>query len=127
MTPAMMKTALLTFTLILAASPALCGNILIPGYDTLHFKAGKIEQEVLFRNPEENTCCFRMSLTLSNGLPVWTADDVLNPGEAFLRIDLERKLAPGTYRNAVMKYECYSLEDMSRLNGAEIRVTIEAE
>ncbi|MBQ2617144.1 MAG: hypothetical protein IJF90_09810, partial [Synergistaceae bacterium] len=68
-----------------------------------------------------------MSLTLSNGLPVWTADDVLNPGEAFLRIDLERKLAPGTYRNAVMKYECYSLEDMSRLNGAEIRVTIEAE
>ena len=122
-----LNSALLCITLILTASPALCGNILIPGYDTLHFKAGKIELEVFFLNPEENTCCFRMSLTLSNGLPVWTADDVLNPGEAFLRIDLERKLAPGTYRNAVMKYECYSIEDNSRLNGAEIRVTIEAE
>ena len=124
-----MKTAhfALILAVVLTANSALCAGIQIPGYDVIHFKAGKIEQDVLFRNPEENTCCFRMSLTLSNGLPVWTADDVLNPGEAFLRIDLERKLAPGTYRNAVMKYECYSLEDMSRLNGAEIRVTIEAE
>lgn len=123
----MMKTALLALALFLTASPAFCGNILIPGYDTLHFKAGEITQNVLFRNPEENECRFRMSLTLENGLPVWIADDVLNPGEAFLSIDLERKLARGIYRNAVMKYECYSLEDNYRLNGAEIRVTIKAE
>ena len=122
-----MKTALLTFTLILAASPALCGNILIPGYDVIHFKAGEITQDVFFRNPSENECSFRMSICLEDGTEIWTADDVLNPGEVFLRIDLERAIPKGRYSNALMKYECYSVHDGSRLNGAEIRVTIEAE
>lgn len=121
----MMKTALLTLALLLTASPALCADILIPGFDTIHFKAGEITQDVLFRNPQENQCSFMMSIYLENGTEVWTADDVLNPGEAFLKIDLEQKLARGIYRNAVMKYECYSLDDGVRLNGADIRVTIE--
>ena len=122
-----MKTALLTLALLLTASPALCADILIPGFDTIHFKAGEITQNVRFRNPAENNCSFRMSIYLEDGSLVWSADDTLEPGEAFLRIDLERKLERGVYPNALMKYECYSLEDMTRLNGAEIRVTIEAE
>ena len=123
----MMKTALLTLALLLTASPALCADILIPGFDTIHFKAGEITQNVRFRNPPENNCSFRMSIYLEDGSLVWSADDTLEPGEAFLRIDLERKLERGVYRNALMKYECYSLEDRDRLNGADIRVTIEAE
>lgn len=122
----MMKAALLALILSLSSCPAHCTDILIPGYETLHFKAGEITQNVIFRNPEENTCSFRMSIHLQDGTEIWTADDVLNPGEAFLRIDLERVLERGTYRNAVMKYECYS-PDGTRLNGAEIRLTIEAE
>ena len=122
----MMKTALFTLALFLTASPALCGNILIPGYETLHFKAGQITQDVFFRNPEGNSCSFRMILTLEDGTPVWIADDLLSPGEVFLKIDLERTLERGTYRNATMKYECYSLEGSVRMNGAEIKLTIEA-
>lgn len=121
----MMKTALLMLSFLLTASTALCGNILIPGYETLHFKTGEITQDVLFRNPSENQCSFKMSIYLEDGTEVWTADDVLNPGEAFLKIDMTKKLARGIYRNAVMKYECYSLDDGARLNGADIRVTIE--
>ena len=120
-----MKTALLTLALFLTASPALCGNILIPGYETLHFKAGQITQDVFFRNPEENICSFRMSLTLADGTPVWIADDILNPGEVFLKIDLEHPMTPGFYRNAKMKYECSAVEDGYRMNGAEMRVNIE--
>ena len=126
MTPAMMKTALLALILSLTSGIAYYADILIPGHETLHFKAGKIEQEVFFRNPSENECSFRMSIYLEDGMEIWTANDLLEPGEVFLRIDLERALERGTYTNALMKYECYSLEDRARLNGADIRVTIEA-
>ena len=125
MTPAMLKTALLALILSLTSGTAYCADILIPGYETLHFKAGKIEQEVFFRNPSENECSFRMSIYLNDGTEIWTADDLLEPGEVFLKIDLERQLAKGIYRNALVKYECYSADGV-RLNGAEIRVTIEA-
>ena len=121
------KTSALTVLLFInITASALYGSyILIPGYETLHFKANQIEQNVMFRNPEENHCSFKMSIYLADGTNIWTADDVLNPGEAFFRIDLERKLERGIYRNALMKYECYMLEDNIKLNGAELRVTIE--
>ena len=121
----MLKKFLLALIISLVSVPSFGANILIPGYDTLHFKAGEITQDVLFRNPIENNCSFMMRLTLEDGTEIWTADDFLEPGEAFIRIDLERVLDRGTYRNAVMKYECYTLDGGAKLNGAEIRVTIE--
>ncbi|MBQ3454791.1 MAG: hypothetical protein IJG36_00010 [Synergistaceae bacterium] len=124
-----MKKILLavTLALTLSAAPALCAGIQIPGYDVIHFKAGKIQQDVFFRNPENNPCCFRMSITLASGVPVWISDDVLYPGEVFTKIDLEREMKPGIYRNAVLKYECYSVEGLYKMNGAEIRVTLQFE
>ena len=124
-----MKTAYfaLILSLLLTANSALCAGIQIPGYDVIHFKAGKIQQDVFFRNPSENPCCFRMTLTLASGVPVWISDDVLYPGEVFTKIDLEREMKPGIYRNAVLKYECYSVEGMHKMNGAEIRLTLKFE
>ena len=123
----MLKKFLLAFmmSMISAASFGVHESILIPGYETIHFKAGEITQDVIFRNPQENNCRFRMSIYLSDGSEVWKADDFLEPGEAFVSIDLERVLERGTYCNAVMKYECYSLDGGAKLNGAEIRVTLE--
>lgn len=124
-----MKTAYfaLILSLLLTANSALCAGIQIPGYEVIHFKAGKIQQDVFFRNPSENPCCFRMTLTLASGVPVWISDDVLYPGEVFTKIDLEREMKPGIYRNAVLKYECYSVEGMHKMNGAEIRLTLKFE
>ena len=121
----MLKKFLLAFIISLTSVSALSANIFIPGYDTIHFKAGKITQEVMFRNPIENKCSFMMRLTLEDGTEVWTADQLLYPGEAFIKIDLEHVLERGIYRNAVMKYECYTLDGGARLNGAEIRITLE--
>lgn len=120
-----MKTVLLALIIALTTSTAPCEGTLIPGYDTLHFKAGQITQDVFFRNPSENICTFRMSLTLADGTPVWIADDVLNPGEVFLKIDLEHAMRPGFYRKAKLKYECIAVEGGYRMNGAELRVNIE--
>lgn len=101
-------------------------SISIPGYDTFIFTAGRTYQEITLYNPEENTCYFKMSLVLEDGTVIWTSD-LLEPGMAFTSIELDQSLDIGTYSDVLLKYDCYSLKDQSQLNGAEIKVTIEAQ
>ena len=119
-----MRTALLAIILVFTAKSALCGNILIPGFESLSFKAGQKEQKVMFRNPEENSCNFRITLFLEDGQVIWTSG-LIPPGKTLTVIELDRELERGIYRNAVMKYECFSIEDRTQLNGAEIRLNIQ--
>ena len=98
-------------------------SIAIPGYETLSFMAGQKTQEVTLYNPAENTCYFRMSLVLEDGMTLWTSD-LLEPGMAFTRLDLKKSLKAGVYP-ATIHYDCYSLKDQTPLNGAEINVTLE--
>lgn len=100
-------------------------SISIPGYDTLYFTADQKEQEVQLHNPQDNTCYFKMSLILSDGTCIWTSD-LLEPGKEFEKITLDKTLKAGTYSDVTLKYECYSLKDQSQLNGADIKLTIEA-
>lgn len=101
-------------------------SISIPGYDTLTFAADQKEQEVQLHNPQDNTCYFKMSLILSDGTCIWTSD-LLEPGKGFEKITLDKALEAGTYSDVTLKYECYSLKDQTQLNGAEIKLTIEAQ
>jgi hypothetical protein len=98
-------------------------SIAIPGYEAFTFVAGKTTQDITLHNPEENTCYFRMSLVLEDGTVIWTSD-LLEPGMAFSEIELLEPLSEGSYANVSLKYDCFSLKDMSQLNGAEIKVTI---
>ncbi len=101
-------------------------NISVPGYDTLEFTADQKEQSVLLHNPEENTCCFDMSLTLEDGTVIWQADSKLEPGIAFTSIILEKPLKEGVYENVKLTYKCCTLTDHAALNGSEIVVKINA-
>ena len=121
----MYKQAILALFFVLTARPALCGNILIPGCETLSFKAGQTEQNVIFRNPQENSCNFRITLCLEDGQVIWTSG-ILPPGKTLTALELSRTLEHGIYRNAIMRYECFSLEDGTQLNGAEIKLNIQA-
>ena len=98
-------------------------NIAIPGYEKIVFKAGQTKQEVKLYNPKENTCYFKMSLVLDNST-IWTSD-LLEPNKSFTEIELDKPLDAGVYKDAILKYDCYSLKDQSKLNGAEIKVNIE--
>ena len=69
----------------------------------------------------------RLSIALKDISTVWTADELLNTGDVLLSIDLDSTLELGIYRNAVMKYECYTLEGMTKLNDAEIKCTLAVE
>ena len=96
-------------------------NINIPGFDTLEFNADETEQSVNFFNPDNNACYFRLSLII-DGETLWTGG-YLAPDDSISEIELSRALDKGTY-NAVLKYECFTLDNKAPLNGAEINVTI---
>ena len=105
------------------ANPGSGANIAIPGYEKLTFAAGKTAQAVNLKNPAENACTFVLSLTLDDGTTLWTGE-ALSPGEAFTRITLTKALDAGEYP-ATLHYDCFSLQDSTPLNGAEIQLTIE--
>ena len=105
------------------AAPGSGENIAIPGYEKLSFAAGKTAQTVNLKNPAENACTFVLTLTLEGGETFWTGK-ALSPGEAFTSITLNRALSAGEYP-ATLHYDCFSLQDHTPLNGAEIQLTIE--
>ena len=106
------------------ANPGSGENIAIPGYEKLSFAAGKTAQAVNLKNPPENACTFVLTLTLDeDGTTLWTGK-ALSPGEAFTRITLTRALDAGDYP-ATLHYDCFSLQDNTPLNGAEVKLTIE--
>ena len=105
------------------AAPGSGENIAIPGYEKLSFEAGKTAQTVNLKNPPENACAFVLTLTLEGGETLWTGK-ALSPGEAFTRITLSKALNAGSYA-ATLHYDCFSLQDNTPLNGAEIKLTIE--
>ena len=105
------------------ANPSSGENIAIPGYEKLSFAAGKTAQAVNLKNLPENACTFVLALTLEGGETLWTGK-ALSPGEAFTRITLSRALDAGEYP-ATLHYDCFSLNDNTPLNGAEVKLTIE--
>lgn len=98
-------------------------DISYPGYGELLLKADKKKQEIYLHNPKENTCYFQMSLILSDGRIIWQSE-YLEPGNAFDRIELSEALSKGTYENAVLQYDSYSITDGRKLNGSSINLTI---
>ena len=107
------------------ANPGNGENIAIPGYEKLSFESGKTAQAVNLKNPPENACTFALTLSLADGETLWTGK-ALSPGEAFKRITLSRALDAGEY-GATLHYDCFSLQDNTPLNGAEIQLTIEVQ
>ena len=106
------------------ANPGSGENIAIPGYEKLSFAAGKTAQAVNLKNPPENACTFVLTLTLTDGGEALWTGRALSPGEAFTRITLSRALDAGEYP-ATLHYDCYTIEDNTPLNGAEIQLILE--
>lgn len=93
-------------------------EILIPGYDSMVMKANTKEQKVNMGNPADNTCYFVIVIRLADGTQLYQSD-YLKPGEGLEEITLERELEVGEYQ-AVIEYNCYSLEDKSTLNNGSV-------
>lgn len=100
------------------------GQIAIPGFESLTLKADSKKQEVVLSNPAKNSCYFCISLVLSDGTVLWTSEDIA-PGKTSKPIRLSQALETGTYQEAKLKYECFTMDsDHEVLNGAEIILTL---
>lgn len=99
------------------------GRITIPGYAGIYFKAGTTQQAVDFHNPEINDCYFKISLYLSNDYLLYESN-LIKPGEQLKEITINRKLEKGIYKNCLLVYQCYSLDDETPLNGSTQNIEI---
>ena len=100
------------------------GTIAIPGYEKLVMKAGELRQTVNFENPAVNDCYFRISITLADGTELY-GSGLLKPGQTLETIEMTRALDTGTYKETVLKYDCFSVDDLSPLNGAKSILNLE--
>lgn len=91
------------------------GKIIIPGYAEMKMAANTKTQRVSMGNPASNDCYFVIALKLADGTLLYQSD-YLKPGEGFYEIPLLQELQAGEY-DAVIEYNCYTLEDKSPLNG----------
>lgn len=95
----------------------------IPGFDKITFKADSEKQNILFYNPDKNNCYFQISIITDDGTVLWKSD-LVKPSEKIESIELNKKIEKGSF-SAIIKYDCFTLEDKSSLNGAEVKVTID--
>lgn len=102
----------------------LTDSIDLPGYEWIPLASGKLEQEQTFPNPPQNFCWIRVSLLLEDGTNLWTSE-LIAPGESSAPVVLSQALEPGEYKNAILKYECFRMDDdLSPLNGGEVKLTL---
>ena len=73
----------------------------------LTFVDGQSQQRVEFKNPIDNPCEFVVSLYLGDGTHLFTTNPI-KPGEIVNSVNLLHDLKPGTYKNAILVYDCYS-------------------
>ena len=106
---------------VMQSAEAVNSNIEIPGSESVEFKAGKDKQSSRFYNPEGNRCYFRLSLVTGDET-LWQSDYIA-PGEKVGKLKLDNALDAGEYA-AKLKYECFTLNDKTPLNGAEIELKI---
>ncbi|MGM0214222.1 tRNA (uracil-5-)-methyltransferase [Enterococcus sp. AZ109] len=99
-------------------------SIAIPGFESMTFVKDEKKQTVNLYNPEINTCYFKLSLLLPDGTQIWESK-FIEPGNGIYEIELNQELAEGEYENAILKYECFSMnEQQTPLNGSEIKFNL---
>ncbi|MFZ3130163.1 MAG: hypothetical protein WA125_03435 [Desulfosporosinus sp.] len=99
-------------------------SIAIPGFEKIAMKAGQAKQAVNFYNPEKNSCYFRISLVLADGTELFRSG-MIKPGQTIGTIDISRSLEVGTYEDAVLQYDCYTIEGLQPLNGSKTVLNLE--
>ena len=126
LTAVLLIAAVIMITLPKESPPVekLTDSIDLPGYTELTLKAGTMEQEIAFQNPEQNFCYIQPSLWLADGTLLWRGQ-LIAPGDVGDAIILSRPLAAGEYPDAVLRYDCFALdEEKSPLNGATTQLVL---
>lgn len=104
--------------------PGSSGRIQIPGFESMTFKAGQRKQFVELKNPEENACFMVLVIELPDGSEIYRSG-MISPGAEISSIFLDQIPPAGSYPSAILRYECFDLDGVSRLNGASVNFNLE--
>lgn len=111
-----------------AAGEESTGGIAIPGWGSIHIKAGETLVDVNLENPIDNENGYNMSfaLHLKGETEALAETGLIRPGESALKLKLSRPLDVGEYE-AVVLVQPYRIADGSATNNAEIETILIAE
>lgn len=98
-------------------------KISIPALSNVTFKEGRNNQTLRLFNPKSNQCYFNISLELSNGTVLYRTG-LLKPNDSITDISIYKRLQRGVYKDCVIKYDCYSLDNKYILNNAAVKIDI---
>lgn len=97
-------------------------GIKIPGYGDIEIPENSEKANITLLNPEGNPCYFQYTLKIDD--TVLYSSDLIEPGKAIMEIDLKNLPAPGTY-DLIMEISTYSFdENLTPMNGAEVKTTL---
>lgn len=97
-------------------------SIQIPGYKSISIAADTTDVAVSFQNPVENSCYFRISLILDDGTVLYQSE-LIPPGKEVREVTLAQPMPAGEYA-ATVKYDTFTLDDQTPLNGANVKITL---
>ncbi len=99
-------------------------SIKINGVPSMKLKAGTVEQNFIFSNPEGNPCYFQIEIILDDTGEVIYTSNLLPPGYSISKFNLTRPLDAGEYK-ATVKFNCLSFDkEQRKLNGGASKTTI---
>ena len=101
------------------------GGIAIPGWGSIHIKAGEKLVDVNLENPIDNEGKYYLSFSvyLKDQAKPLAETGLIQPGESALKLELSKALEPGAYE-AVVHVQPYRMADGSATNNAEIETIL---
>ena len=99
-------------------------GIKIPGYGEITVKSGSTTWEVTLLNPEGNDCYFRYAITIDDSdTPIYESD-LIEPGKAITEFEVTEPLEAGDYE-IHLNISAFTMdEDLTALNGADVKADL---
>lgn len=76
----------------------------------LIMRADTKAQEFELGNPKNNECAMIISIYLADGTKLYQSDYIY-PGGCIGQVNINRVLRRGTYKNAILVFECYEISE----------------
>lgn len=96
----------------------------IPGYGSIKIDSETKKLNVALHNPAGNPCFFVIHLIVE-GQEIYKTK-MIPPGQAIYNAVIETSLGKGSYE-AVLQYECFHVDSLAPLNGADVNVILNIE
>jgi len=93
----------------------------IPGYDKITLDSASKKLNTTLQNPHSNLCYFVISIT-ADGKQIYRTK-MIPPGQRIVDPAVDTILSKGEY-DAVVHYECFNIEGLAKMNGADVNTKL---